>query len=127
MAIADGLCAIDITSKAGIISDVATAAMIAHNALYVLTVCVKGSRNQGGVAVNIGDDEGLIVKIVPYRPNVRCSDEAMRSTLDACQQVLDVMPGSNNPYVFGKAGSPGVTVSLPRVFVSGASVHQPHS
>ena len=124
--IADGLCAIDITSKAGIVSDVANAAMIAQNAFYILDVCVKGSQHEGGIAVNIGDDEGLDVKIVPYNPSVRCSDNPTGPPLDASRQVLDLMPASNDPHIFGRSGSPGVMVSLPRTFAAGASIYQPH-
>ena len=124
MGIADGLCAIDITSKAGIASDVANAAMIAQNALYILAICVNGNQHEGGIAVNIGDDEGLLVKIVPYNPSVRCSDNPTGPPLDASRQVLDLMPASNDPHVFGRAGSQGVAVSLPRTFAAGASIYQ---
>ena len=50
----DGLCAVDITKKRDVISDISTADELSRAALLVLGVCVKGYMQQGGVAVDIG-------------------------------------------------------------------------
>ena len=53
----DGLCAVDITHKKGLISDISTGHEISQAALLVLDACVKGVVQQGGVAVGIGEQQ----------------------------------------------------------------------
>lgn len=54
----DGLCAIDIIEKLGVISDISTGEEIARAASLVLNLCVKGHNHLGGIAVDVGE-QGL--------------------------------------------------------------------
>lgn len=51
----DGLCAVDITHRKGLIYDISTGDELSQAALLVLDACVKGDMQQGGVAVGIGE------------------------------------------------------------------------
>lgn len=53
----DGLCAIDITHKKGLIFDISTGSELSQAALLILDACVKGDMQQGGVAIGIGEQE----------------------------------------------------------------------
>lgn len=54
MNVEDGLCAIEITHQRGVISDISTGDELSQAASLVLGLCVKGYRQEGGVAVDIG-------------------------------------------------------------------------
>ena len=53
----DGLCAVDITHKKGMISDISTGDELSRAASLVLGGCVKSNLREGGVAVDIGEQD----------------------------------------------------------------------
>ena len=70
-----GLCAIDIVARQDIVFDRAAPYEIAEAATVLHEDCVNGLHNEGGVAGKPGFDEGLAVRIVPYKGTVSCSED----------------------------------------------------
>ena len=117
--LADGLCAIDVVAKQDIVFDTATSYEIAEAATVLLDKCVKGLQNQGGVAGKLGFDEGLAVRIVPYKARISCSDDPDKKAPPpgSCRHVLDWMPATYDRQLFGPRNAEGVEVGLPRGFM----------
>ena len=119
----DGLCAFDISHKAGIFSDRARPNDLRQSARALIDICVKGSPNVGGVVSNLGENGNLAVRITPYRPRVSCADpESGISPLPSdCRVIIDEMPVDGTRRIFGNKNDsdPEIDVKLPYGFQTG--------
>lgn len=118
----DGLCAIDISHKAGILSDSIIPSDLRQSVKLVIDVCVRGNPNEGGVVGNIGKDGNLAVRVMPYKPNVRCGRAIPTSLIRDCKLILDQMQTSETEEVFGQKGDedPSITIKLPATLTGAA-------
>ncbi|CAL8584042.1 hypothetical protein XPA_009650 [Xanthoria parietina] len=71
----------------------------------------------GGLAVNIGPQQSMALRVTSYRPLVRCSDDP-GPLPQACQELIQRMPSTGSSpsapkIIFGEAGDPDVQVGLP--------------
>lgn len=113
----DGLCALDISHKAGAISDHSTASKMKTYAGLLINVCVETKPNEGGVVANIGENGNLAIRATPYRPNVRCASSGTKldPPVNDCRAVIDEMPTDGKREVFGRRDDPDpeITWKLP--------------
>ncbi|KAK4691823.1 hypothetical protein P7C71_g5261, partial [Lecanoromycetidae sp. Uapishka_2] len=110
----DGLCAVDLSLKAGTAFDTAIPTTMKLNAEAVLNICVKGSPNQGGVATNLGENGALSIRMTPYRPNVQCEGPGTGPPPMTCRRILDVLPVDGTQRKFGRVEDPEVQVVVPQ-------------
>ena len=54
----------------------------------------------------------MALRITSYRPFVHCFP-LLGPLREACDTIVDGMPATSTPLVFGLAGNPGVQVDLP--------------
>ncbi|KAL8986746.1 MAG: hypothetical protein Q9177_003986 [Variospora cf. flavescens] len=116
----DGLCAIDLSHAAGVNGDIVAPVDLKEAASLIIRICIAVSPNQGGLVTGLGVNNGLSLRIVPYRPTVTCGPD--RSFLPddlACRDVIDKMPANNKRQVFGPKDQPGTTVGLPWGYTTG--------
>lgn len=112
----DGRCALDLSHRAGVISDRIKASELKENARVLIDICVKGTPNQGGVVGNIGENGNLAIRVTPYRPNVHCAPHGMDVEFMAgCRYIIDEMPVDETKQILGQKGNPDpeVTIKLP--------------
>lgn len=116
----DGLCAIDLSHAAGVNGDIVAPFDLKEAASLIIRVCIAVSPNQGGLVTGLGVNNGLSLRIVPYRPTVTCGPDGSFSPDDlACRGVIDRMPANNKRQVFGPKDQPGTTVGLPWGYTTG--------
>ena len=112
----NGLCAFDIGHKKGVIFDSISRDSLKDNARVLLDICVKGEPNVGGIVTNLGHNGNLILRVVPYRPSVRCAPlgEWNPGPTD-CRFLLDEMATDGTERVFGSKDDPdpAITVKMP--------------
>lgn len=109
----DGLCAIDVSHVAGIDFDTITPIDLKEAADALIAVCVAGLPSIGGIATGLGVNQGLLMRVVPYRPNVYCGPKDTGPPWVTCRHIIDSIPANNQPQVFGPAGWDNTTVSIP--------------
>ncbi|KAL8675765.1 MAG: hypothetical protein Q9186_007622 [Xanthomendoza sp. 1 TL-2023] len=68
----DGRCAVDIAATRGVVSDVISPLDLKNAALSIIQICVGVAPNEGGMITGLGENGGISMRVVPYRPNVRC-------------------------------------------------------
>ena len=114
----NGICALEVSHKVGAESDDISPTELKENARVLIDVCVKGTPNIGGVVSNIGKNGNLAVRVMPYRPNVRCGPDGSRPPLLDCRNLVDRMPADGQRQVFGPRDDPDpeITVKLPAGF-----------
>ncbi len=68
----------------------------------------------------LGHSERLGLDMRAYNPkNVHCMDSPIPApALLDCRAILDLMPASVDPQVFGLRGEPSVVVELPKAFTA---------
>lgn len=110
----DGLCAIDVSHKAGTLFDTIIPTVMKLNVEALLNICVKGTPNQGGVATNIGENGALSVRMTPYRPNVHCEGPNTGPPPRTCRKILDQLPVDGTQRKFGRRDDPEAQVLVPR-------------
>ncbi|KAI4127650.1 MAG: hypothetical protein LQ338_003098 [Usnochroma carphineum] len=115
----DGLCAIDLSHAAGVISDSIVPAELNDAALLVYQICLSGTPNEGGLATGLGVNRGLALRVVPYRPSVTCGPDGSGPPWKTCRGILDAMPANNKRQVFGPKDDDRTTVALPWSFTTG--------
>lgn len=111
----DGLCAIDISHRAKILSDQISASELRQSVELVIEICVKGKPNEGGVVSNIGKNGNLAVRVMPYKPSVRCGHPLSAPPIANCKLILDHMPANGTKEVYGQKDDtdPKITIKLP--------------
>ena len=109
----DGLCAIDISHVAGVDFDTVAPSDLKEAARSLVAICVSGQPNIGGIATGLGVNKGLILRIVPYRPSVHCGPEDTGPPWVSCRHILDRIPATDEPQVFGPKGWDNTTVPIP--------------
>lgn len=61
-----------------------------------------------------GEKAGLSITIEEYKPHVVCQEKMSKyQDVRECQELLSMMPASEDIQVFGKKGDRGVDVGLP--------------
>lgn len=108
----DGLCAIDISHRANIMSDQISASDLRQSVELVLEICVKGKPNEGGVVSNIGKNGDLAVRVMPYKPSVRCGSAFSAPPIEDCKIVLDAMPANGDKVIFGQKSDTDLKTTL---------------
>ena len=116
----DGLCAVDLSHASGIASDTITPKELKDAVNNIILVCVLGSPNTGGLVTGLGSHKGLAVRVIPYRPSVTCGPPDTGPPWTTCRDILDNMPTSGNPQVFGPKNDPSTTVALPWSYTTGS-------
>ncbi|KAL8846470.1 MAG: hypothetical protein Q9221_008436 [Calogaya cf. arnoldii] len=109
----DGLCAIDLSHAAGVLSDVIAPVDLKVAARLLISVCVAQAPNEGGLLTGLGQNKALALRIVPYRPTVTCGPEDSGPPWLSCRDIVDRMPANNKKQVFGPKGDARTTVPLP--------------
>ena len=143
----DGRCFIEPQLWHGYTVGVATQRYMVFGALYVIDDCVDTPNPRGGIVWDIGrctqssglsdssynvhdrqvfslkrkgGDDHLYLTVSRYDPHVICGPEAMDPSLQSsCQQIIDTMPASENPVLFGPRDDPRTFIGLPYTIVSG--------
>ena len=118
MSTEDGLCALDISHKAGEVFDTIIPSDMKAYARALLNICVRGTPNEGGAVTNIGENGALALRVVPYRPNVRCKEPGSGPPALDCRKILDLMPADGMERRFGLPSDPSVSVNLPKRFIT---------
>lgn len=114
----DGRCAIDFAHAAGVDFDTATPQTLREAARLVIQICVSIDPNQGGLITGLGQNKGLAVRVVPYRPTVTCGPSGSGPPWVTCRDILDFMDADNKPQVFGPRGEEQTTVAIPYAYTS---------
>jgi len=116
----DGLCAIDINHKANIMSDEISPMDLRQSVGLVIDICVKGKPNEGGVVSNIGKHGNLAIRVMPYKPSVRCGSPISIPLITDCKWMIDLMPVNGTKETFGQKTDidPKITVKLPATFTT---------
>ena len=116
----DGLCAFDISTRAGVIYDSIIPTELKANARTLLQICVAGTRGQlassGGVVSNIGVNGGLAIRVTKNNPGiVSCDPSGTAPPRQDCRDIIDTMPADGVKQVFGRRGDPftNITSRLP--------------
>lgn len=74
----------------------------------------KQRPNLKDTKLSTGEEGALAVTLQEYEPDVTCQPRMpMRPDLDDCQEILQMMPTSEDVQMFGAKGEPGVEVELP--------------
>jgi len=61
-----------------------------------------------------GETAGLSITIEEYKPHVVCQEQMSKyENVHECQELLSMMPASEDIQVFGRKGDRGVDVGLP--------------
>ncbi|KAL8803381.1 MAG: hypothetical protein Q9200_006232 [Gallowayella weberi] len=68
----DGRCAVDIATARGVKSDIISPLDLKNAALSIVQICVGTAPSEGGMITGLGENGGVSMRVVPYRPNVRC-------------------------------------------------------
>lgn len=115
---ADGLCAIDISHKANTLSDKISPSDLRQSVELVIEICLKTKPNEGGVITNLGQNGDLAVRVMPYRPSVRCGQPYSNPPVADCRMITDLMPADARKETFGQKSDtdPKITVKLPASF-----------
>ena len=117
----DGLCALDLSHRAGAYFDSITPRELKENARALINICVKGNPNEGGVVSNIGYKGDLAIRVIPYRPSVHCSSsEPSYDFRSDCRLMIDEMPVDGTRQIFGQRNDPDpeITVKIPFGFTT---------
>ena len=114
----DGLCALDISIKAGQTFDTIIPTNIKAYAQALFSICVRGTPNEGGAVTNIGENGALAIRMVPYRPNVQCKEPGSGPPTTNCRKILELMPADGIERRFGPTNDPSVSVKLPKRFIT---------
>lgn len=109
----DGLCAIDVSHVAGMSFDTIAPSDLKEAAKSLVAICVSGQPNIGGIATGLGVNKGLILRIVPYRPSVHCGPKDTGPPWVSCRHIIDRIPATNQPQVFGPVDWDNTTVPIP--------------
>ena len=111
----DGLCALDISHRAGVDMDYITPSELKAQANVLVEVCVKTPPNEGGVVSNIGQNGNLAVRVTSYRPNVHCAPRHWDFPVSDCRNVIELMPIDGKRQIFGQHDDtdPEITCKLP--------------
>lgn len=59
------------------------------------------------------------MQVLQYTPRVQCIPYGYVPDLTACKKVLQLVPASHNPDVFGPRGQVGVDVGMPATYDEG--------
>ena len=114
----DGLCAIDMSHRAGIDFDTVIPSTIKMVATTLVSICVAGIPNEGGVAWNVGQNGNLAIRVTPYRPNVRCSSRGTGPPPVLCRKILDQMPTDGEQHRFGPRDDPTADSPVPKRYTT---------
>ena len=116
----DGRCAIDLGIKNGALSDVIRPADLKQMVRLLLNVCVRRRPNEGGMAINLGENGNLLVRIVKSKWAVTCGAEHSGPPWQTCRPVIDNMPINGNKVTFGPSTDPETSVVLPWKVTAGS-------
>lgn len=64
----DGRCAIDVAHAVGVKSDSVVPLDLKNAAWLLIQVCVSIKPNEGGLITGLGENKGLSIRMVPYKP-----------------------------------------------------------
>ena len=109
----DGLCAIDLAHVSGIMSDVIAPIDLKVAARLLISICVSQTPNEGGILTGLGQNKALAMRIMPYRPTVKCGPDGSGPPWVSCRDIVDVMPANDKAQVFGPKEDKRTTVPLP--------------
>lgn len=122
----DATCAVEFSLEPGTPEDYARPMQLYWAAMDVLSTCVAGKHNVGGIMKGRGQYEKLTVSVKRYAgPQVHCNPPAPgeaeiggKERLDnkACLAVLDFMPTDSKFQTYAVAGSRPVDVELPKTY-----------
>ncbi|KAL8826311.1 MAG: hypothetical protein Q9191_003882 [Dirinaria sp. TL-2023a] len=110
---ADGLCAIDISHAAGVVSDSVAPGDLREAARVLINICVQGKPSEGGLMTRLGVNGGLALRVVRYKPSVTCGLPNSGPPWITCAHILDNMPADSQRRVFGPEGWQNTSVPLP--------------
>lgn len=116
----DGLCAVDVSHVAGMDFDTIAPNDLKEAARSLVAICVSGQPNIGGMVTGLGVNKGLILRITPYRPSVLCGPQDSGAPWVSCRHIIDRIPATNQPQVFGPNGWDNTTVPIPWAKTSAA-------
>lgn len=71
----DGRCAVDVSAARGVTESVVSPIDLKNAALVIIQICVATKPNQGGLVTGLGENGGLVMRVVPYRPTVACGPD----------------------------------------------------
>ncbi|KAL2049305.1 hypothetical protein ABVK25_010402 [Lepraria finkii] len=102
----DGLCAIDVVFRPGVLEDVVSSKQISIAADTVLARCVTGRHvTIGGYTASVGFNKNIIVIVRQYTPNVKCGKEyGLPPPVGSCPPVQLLLPVDGEVLRFGPTG-----------------------
>ncbi|KAL8790672.1 MAG: hypothetical protein Q9213_000520 [Squamulea squamosa] len=109
----DGRCAIDIAAARGIDSDVVSPLDLRNAALAIINICVATRPSEGGLITGLGENGGISMRVVPYRPSVTCGPDASGPPWITCRDIIDVMPADDKQQIFGPESDGTTTIPIP--------------
>ena len=109
----DGLCAIDLSHVAGLEFDTIAPSDLRDAAESIIVVCIFGQPNIGGIAMGLGVNKGILMRIVPYRPSVYCGPRGTAPPWITCRHILDNIPANNEPQIWGPKDWENTTIPIP--------------
>ncbi|KAL8790930.1 MAG: hypothetical protein Q9213_000355 [Squamulea squamosa] len=109
----DGLCAVDVAHTAGVLSDTIAPVDLKIATRLIIQICIQQSPNEGGLITGLGQNKALALRVVPYRPTVKCGPDGSGPPWLSCRDIVDKMPANNKRQVFGPKGDARATVPLP--------------
>ena len=115
---ADGLCAVDLSHASGVISDTVAPGDLKEAARVLIDVCVAGKPSEGGLMTGLGQNKGLALRVVRYKPSVTCGPADTGPPWITCTHILDNMPADNQKRIFGPQNWANTTVALPASFTT---------